>query len=941
MEDSSNSGVESWLKQIKGFYGKDRSKQYVEEEPLLRAYLEKLTSETQPSRRLSSLKLQTPHDMGGTGIILRAIHRHTHQELALKFNRPRITEETRSILDNELRVLTEMNHSNIIRVMDMGDFDVEVDGRTHTFVWVVEPFIEGAMTLREYVKTLAHEDEVQIDDVSLDKSLKKMISVLHQWIGALAYLHRKGYVYLDVKPDNAIVAAADEHLLVIDFGSAQKTDPDDENSIMIYFSDPYADPRLMKKIERSATPERVKRAIKRKLIVPDFDYYALGKSILNLLELIQKHHPHDFPQRPLFESLHFLATRLLNGMNEERARPDELAETFGGLQRSDYETIQYKNLDDVLRDLEKELGSWDPRNVVPELETRPRSTLRVVPDINTVLTDRLKRLIAHPLLARLKMVSQLGLISLVYPTADHTRYDHVLGSYTYTACYIRSLFNDPQSCIFRNLIDENDIKAALLASIIHDLGQYPLAHDLQEVQPKIFDHSGISVELLSDLTRDKEGKTLLDVIQEGEEKGGWGLEVERLTRILRAHSGQLRLTQATVRDFKADMLSALIDGPIDADKADYIIRDSTNCRLPYGRQLDIERLLSVLTTVHIPPYFRAPHRVTIGIYEKGRASASAFSLARHLLYASVYWHHTSRIIKAMLQYAAAMILPEEVLSSTPDEGKVAEIREKLLQFIANLIPTTEQFREEIKSSSFQRAISEARPLSEEPTSDVLEGLKKFEEVIQPIEEYLTRKWYPGISVTDWKMLNWLKALAPRSENGLRGIALINLIQQRNLYKRIYTIPRDKANAKLTERLDSLSWPQKVKLCESMQNMIYDIMLRQRPTVETRSLIRRDEIDRTFTEELAILVDIPNYRRLTEPDRPLIYVPELQRKTYYRESMLPLKADNLVDALDSLVKSISPIRVLCHADVRQWIGAYIYPSEKMRAIVEGALDEVQL
>ena len=45
---------------------------------------------------------------------------------------------------------------------------------------------------------------------------------------------------------------------------------------------------------------------------------------------------------------------------------------------------------------------------------------------------------------------------------------------------------------------------------------------------------------------------------------------------------------------KTNVLAAIVDGQIDADKADYIIRDSARCELPYGRQLDVERLLRAL-----------------------------------------------------------------------------------------------------------------------------------------------------------------------------------------------------------------------------------------------------------------------------------------------------------------------------------------------------------
>lgn len=930
---SSNSSfdfeIKEWLSKIESLYGAKDAHKYKEEEPILREYLKKLKEETQQTRRLCLCKLKSPFEKGGTAIIFKALHANIQdQEIALKFNRPRITGDTRALLENELSILPQLEHSNIIRVLDVGKFDISFKDSSYPLFFIVEPFVHDAITLNDHIKSLSHEKIHDVSSALLDESLKNLILILRQWVDALAYIHKKGFVYLDVKPDNVIVDG-EGHLLVIDFGSAQKVDPDDENPVEIYFTERYADPRLKKKIWRSTSPDRVRSAIKRKDLTYDLDYYALGKSMLELLETISKDHPHDFPQRPMFQSLHLLATRLLNGMNKEifvQLSKYSLGETFRGLKKSDYMTIRYTDLSDVLRDLDKETGKWNPQRVIPELETFPKETMRVVPNINTVLTDRLRSLIEHPLVARLKMVTQLGLISLVYTTASHSRYDHVLGAYTYTASYIKSLYNDSYNCLFRNLVDDTDIKAGLLASILHDLGQYPLAHDMQEVDSTIFDHTGISIDMLSDQTKDKDGKTLRDIIEKD-----WGVNIERVKRILGAHSGQLRLSGLNVQDFKDDMLSALIDGPIDADKADYIIRDSTCCRIPYGQQLDINRLLGVLTTVRIPEHLQAPHRVTVGVYEKGRASASAFSLARYLLFASVYWHHTSRIIKTMLQYATVMILPTEVFY-TSDEGKSKEIREKLMDFVTKLTPPYEELRKGARLSSV-RERTDKHDVRAEPPAVVLEAI-----IESKVSSKMGHVWYPGISDTDWRMLNWLKTLSG-SEKSARGVALINLIQERQLYKRAYTIPHTDVNKELLKELGELTWLQKIKICEGLQEIVYETIKDRQPELDTIPLTSMDEVDRVFADNLVILVDVPNPGKYTGSARPLIYYPELERKTYYREIIQPVKAENLTDALESLMRSISPVRVLCHPALRQWVSACIRPKE-IRRILNLALEKVQ-
>jgi len=929
--------VESWLNGLKEKYGEHKLKQFEKEAPIIKAFLTKLKKEVQKQQGLIS-QIICPLNVGGTGIIFKVAQKNMpSQELVLKFSRPLISGDEQTIVENELTVLPTLNHSNIIRVLDVGTIPVEVDNEEHVISFIVEPFIPGVSTLTEHCKFLFDKSK-HLTDQLLDDSLQLLCLLLQQWVDALAYIHKKGYVYLDVKPSNVIVDD-DDHVIVIDFGSIQAREEED-TPVFVYFTEHYADPRLKKQASSSTSPDRVKKSVKKRDILNEYDYYALGKSIIDLLNDALKNYPHDLPERPLFRSLHFLATRLLNGQNDqEQFAPDthHIGETFPGLIKSDYSTICYRNsdhpLEDLIRDLKKEIGSWNPENAVPELGSYSKDVLRIVSDTYTVLTERLRQLMAHPLFARLKLISQLGLITLVYPTADHTRFDHVLGAYTYTADYVKSLIHDSQNPVFRNLVNEDDIKAVLLAALLHDLGQYPLAHDLGEVHPQIFGHSRISIELLSSDKKDKDGKTLLSLITDPEK--GWGVGTECLKQILGAHSGQLKLIDRmhaqTGKDFKADLLSSLIDGPIDADKADYLIRDSAECRVPYGLQLDIDRLLRVLTVVLIPAQDRGAHRVTIGVYEKGMASADSFGLARYLLFSSVYWHHTSRIVKSMLQYATAKLLPSEVFG-TYGEEKIIQIHEKLIQFISSLTPPFEESH--AGKFSDVKINQEKISLRGAPPADVFEDLAKKGGVSE-VEEPAEGIWYPGISWTDWLMLTWIKTLGDSPE----GAQLINHILKRNLYKRAYTLHRTESNESLLSEIDKSSWPQKVKICEIVQQSILEDLKTTQPFEMTSMPTTDVELEELCKRELVILLDVPDPNKNAKDERPLYLVPELERKTYYHEAVYPYKADNLLNSLGLLMNSISPVRILCHPILLPWIRTYVRP-ERIREILEFAVKQVQ-
>lgn len=958
-KSSEDNEIESWLSMLEDLYrkkGEHSEEAFKHEKEPLREYLRKIKKEVN-EQECSICKLQRPHKVGGTAVIFEAAHLNIRdQKLVLKFNRPHLSSDEMSQVENERNILPSMDHPNIIRVYDAGEFEVEKTNQKLSYV--IEPFIHDALSLDDYITSLSRRIK-RLNASLADKLLRELVSALRQWVEALLYIHRKKYLYLDVKPDNAMVDK-EGHLYVIDFGSVQRIDNVDPNeSLNIYFDGRFAHSELLIKASYYAK-SKLKKAIKRTDLRLEYDLYALGKSILYLLKVVAQEHPHDLPQRPLFRSLHFLATRLLDGKNEEsHSREDIIGQTFGSLKRSDYESIKYANLDDVLRDLDKEYGYWNPENAVPELATFSKEVVREITGMNTVLSNRLKAIIQHPLVARLKMISQLGLVSLIYPTAEYWRLDHSVGTLTYTAGYIKALFADSQNPIFRNLVDEQDIKAALLAALLHDLGQYPLAHDLGEVHELIFKHTYLTEHLLTDQTKDRKGRTLLDIIKDDHD--GWGVEPDWLMKILELSTHESKKTLEaikvpsnteklsedsfiqseilvetdTVRNFKADMLSALIDGPIDADKADYLIRDSEECRVTYGSQLDVERLLRVLTTVRIPGGDTSHNIVTIGVYEKGRASAESFGFARYLLHSSVYWHHTSRIMKAMLQYAAALVLPDEVFQVSPGgNAKIREIQEKLLHFVRNLTPPFKMVEED---KMVVRHISKTEEPEMAPPDDVFGHVtvtsdRRARTIHEDKSTPVAETWSPGISWTDWLMLGWLESLSKSSkpQASIEATALIESIKGRELYKRVCTIPR-RSNKDLVGKLDRLSWPSRIELCRKVQAKIYQTMIESGPKIETRPLVSSDEIERLFKTELVILIDVPDPKKLTTDKRPLVYVSELHRKTYYQESESPIMADEFMDSMDALMNSISPIRVICHPRVHQWVSMYLDHADLIEAI----------
>jgi HD superfamily phosphohydrolase len=941
---------EEYARQLGAKYGDRRKPDFERELQKVQQYFEAVSGKLSATYTIDSVLA-----VGGTGIVHKGHHNRFQQPVVVKINRPNFDAEGVSMVEREAQVLPALSHPNIIRVLDLWSFP----DQTPQLTYIVEPFISGSKPLftpdkehadgtwlhgrlEELKRAMPSPLEFRRGDESaqgteaISRLLADLAALFSQWVYVLSYIHSAGpskanrYVYLDVKPENVLI---DEHLRLtsIDYGSAEHLDASDQSPVEAVFTEQYAHPELLGRQRHKTSSNRVRSSFKRQELTPALDYYALGISMLEVLNEVAETRPHVVPQLPLYRSLHFLATRLLDGHNSVRSLRKPFAhasQVFQGLKDSDYKHIRYENLNDAHRDLEKERGRWSLEDQVPELATYSKDIVRVVPGYNTVLTPRLRSVIEHPLVARLKCVTQLGLVSLVYPTADHSRYDHALGSYTYSTYYVKSLFNDLGSPLFRNLVGKEDLSAALLAALLHDLGQYPLAHDLEEVHPRIFTHGLIGADLLEDAAPDWRGRTLRQIIEDPEH--GWGVPWDLLRRIIGAHSKNLPFgTAGQDTGLKTDVLSAIVDGPVDADKADYIIRDSGRCELPYGSQLDVERFLRVLTVAIIPEEANPVRRVTLGVYDKGIASAHAFGQARHQLFSTVYWHHTSRIAKAMLQYATVIGLPQEVFGpneTTDRVNKEFEIRERLLEFVKSLKPPFD----------LRAHDSPHTPLGEEPGLDL--SAEPPDQVIAtvPGDSSGARSgagatkgmpWYPGVAWTDWLMMRWVGDL-PNSSDQSRN--LIDGILARRLYKRIAAFPRGAAHEHLIQALEERLWPERLDLCKRLHERIYDELSRNWAKLDTQTNMTQSAFEELCSSNLLVLLDIPIPSKKMGYDRPLGVVPELKEKSYQQNARAASEDKSWSNIMQKMMEGIAPVRVLCHPDIRNLVSALFEPVETAMA-----------
>jgi hypothetical protein len=139
--------------------------------------------------------------------------------------------------------------------------------------------------------------------------------------------------------------------------------------------------------------------------------------------------------------LGYIAKRLLDGVVERQTHDDLLSDVIPRLPEYVMSELRYASAEEALEDFDKLLNLYDLEGQVPELNSNLNTYLQI-PACRVPLTHRVQAVIEHPMFTRLAHTTQLGFVSLVYPVANHTRFEHVLGTFSHCCEYVRALWYD-------------------------------------------------------------------------------------------------------------------------------------------------------------------------------------------------------------------------------------------------------------------------------------------------------------------------------------------------------------------------------------------------------------------------------------------------------------------------------------------------------------------
>ena len=210
---------------------------------------------------------------------------------------------------------------------------------------------------------------------------------------------------------------------------------------------------------------------------------------------------------------------------------------------------------------------------------------------------------------RLRRIRQLGGDFQVYPTAEHSRFSHSLGVYE----IVRRMVTEIKSLSVE--LSEYDKICVMLAGLLHDVGHGPFSHAFEHVTK----HS-------------HEDYTAKIILGETE-----------LNQVLAEVSPRLPedIVSIIEHNHPNDILNQIISGQLDADRMDYLLRDSYFSATSYG-QFDLERILRTMRVRKIDENKKALVVKYTGIH-----SVEDYIMARYQMYWQVYYHPVARSYEAV------------------------------------------------------------------------------------------------------------------------------------------------------------------------------------------------------------------------------------------------------------------------------------------------------
>ena len=335
------------------------------------------------------------------------------------------------------------------------------------------------------------------------------------------------------------------------------------------------------------------------------------------------------------------------------------------------------------------------------------------------LTDVELTVIDHSLFQRLNHIRQLGNAFRVFPGAQHTRFSHSLGV-MYLMDRIITSGNIGE-------FDSEERQKLRLSALLHDIGHFPFSHAIET----IYTENGKN----SEGKHEDFGAFVLSNYSIKDKLIDENYNPEEISNIFLARSDKVIYNQ-------------LISSQFDVDRCDYLLRDSKNTGVNYGR-FDLDRIIHTL---------RKSKDDVLGIHEKGIRAADGYTIGRYLMWTTVYTHKTIMGYDELLKTAFLNTINKkystiEKLKKLSEEDLVKFNDSHVLNLTHNNINSENEYKSKICKMYCSRNSENRLKIVEEEKHFSLEE-KRSKKFFQ-LDQYGNKNIIKRLEKRDVDIKNWI------------------------------------------------------------------------------------------------------------------------------------------------------------------------------------------
>lgn len=669
---------------------------------------------TQKSKREELLKIKSgtnvgryiiqneiPIGKGGSGIVYKAKQIYCQDdtissERAIKFF---LYDEKHSNLgivsivnfEFEIRNITRLNHQNILKVIDGGYYSCEDYNKNKIEIpYIVTDFVNGENL----------ENAFDNSDITYKWTENEIFDILIEILSAIDYLHSNDFYHCDIAPKNIFLRNdknGKKHAILGDLGAGHTREDnfDHNKEITVIGTRDYMSP------EAKSLKGHTIRYEDFLSLQPQWDIYSTVKTIIEIIDKVNK------------------------AIDGDTWHIDRLKEKL--LQDNDYTCIT-ELLDDI-----KHLSpsSSTIYNLSELSEASHEIVEKLIPCGSVFLSRRMRKLTKTNAMLRLMNVPQLLEGATTFPGANHTRYEHSLGTYELMRKAIVALLGNQY---FTNSLSERNVILALLGALFSSLANYPYSYAIQEIRfsnkeiYKKLDRREIFKSFIQRKDDDVFNKSLFDVISELFPE--YYIDIQEIEYVIYG--------KKDIKDPNLHNLYLLLNSSIGVRIIDYLRRDAHHIGLSCN--IDTEDLFENLAMI----------KNEFCITQRGLSAAEEIIISRYWMFKRIYWSQPNRANAALLKYMfyriykdypeIEQVIADNAFSTTKEQLMEIIKKESELKGFKDVVALADfilaKGRKQYKvvlvldnNAAYGSASSSCRSFAELPYSRQYEVRKKLEEAV--------------------------------------------------------------------------------------------------------------------------------------------------------------------------------------------------------------------